>query len=475
MDFLPGLIVPNVRYFGLSIDRSSLRAVELASQTLVRSFAEISIDEDLVKDGILIHPMEFTKALRTLFINGHFTTPYVSVCFPESYAYTRDHTVPDISADEIDEAIAWKIKDLFPLPQEDIYYDWKRLDVKDGQLHIGVVGIQKKILDPLVDAIIAAGLKPLRFEPDASAVARLIGFKPKQYGLMTEVNKRNAYVTLVEGEKSLFTTVISYLQTDTPVTFLENITNSLDDIAKYYTAKGMLDTNNAQVIVTGEIGSKDWADYMSKKIPYPIKILSTPVGNPSFNKAYASASTLIAPPKDDLSINLMPKDVQAIYDESWKIGYLQKLAVKVFVAVVCLLLFPVFVLLSVLSQKQALLTQVNTLTSVIRSQDSSIGKVTALNGQLESVLGLAPLKKTPSEKIMSVSTLHPAGIRITQLEYDDSKQLFTISGTANERNDLLEFRNKLDSSKEFTKIVLPLGFLETDANTDFSMTFIGSK
>lgn len=473
MNLLPGFIVPNIHFFGLSIDRATIRAVELSPQGAVRTYAEVAIDENTFADAVLLKKESFIASLKALFTQGKFSTPFVSVCFPEAYAYTRDHSVPDMEKEDIDEAIAWKVKDLFPLPEDDIYYDWKRIDEKDNQVHISVVGIQKKTLDSLVDAIIASGLKPLRFEPDASAVARLIGLKPKQYGLVTEVNKRSASVTLVEGEKSLFTTVVTYAKTDTPIAFLENITTSLEDIAKYYTNKGMLGKDTTQVIVTGEIGSREWADYMAKRVAYPIQILSTPVGNSAYNKAYASAVQTMTPPQDDASINLMPKDVQEIYDESWRISYVQSLAVRSLVGLLIIACIPLVVLFSVLNQKETLAKESAMLQSVIKTQDASIGQVTILNGKLESILSLAPLKKTPASHLAQLAALTPVGIRIVQLEYDDSKQLYTISGTASDRATLLAFRNALETSKKFTKIVLPLSSLETEANTDFSMSFVG--
>lgn len=473
MNLLPGFIVPNIHFFGLSIDRTTIHAVELSPQGAVRTYAEVAIDENTFADATLVKKESFIQALKALVSQGRFSTTYVSVCFPEAYAYTRDHSVPDMEKEDIDEAVAWKVKDLFPLPEDDIYYDWKRLDEKDGQVHIGVVGIQKKTLDSLVDAIIASGLKPLRFEPDASAVARLIGLKPQQYGLVTEVNKRSASVTLVEGEKSLFTTVVTYGKTDTPVAFLENITASLEDIAKYYTNKGMLRKDNTKVIVTGEIGSREWADYMAKRVAYPIEILSTPVGNSAYNKAYASAAETMSPPQDDSSINLMPRDVQEIYDESWRISYVQSLAVRSLVGLLVICCIPFVVLISVLTQKEKLVKESAVLQSIIKSQDASIGQVTILNGKLESILALAPLKKTPASHLAQLAALTPSGIHISQLEYDDSKQLYTISGTSSDRTTLLAFRNVLESSKKFTKIVLPLSSLESEANSDFSMSFVG--
>jgi Tfp pilus assembly PilM family ATPase len=475
MSLLPGLIVPKVKYFGLSIDRTGLRAVELTADGKVQALAEIIIPDDTFGEGSLAKPDVFVSSILQLFTAGKFTTPYVSVCFPEAYAYTRDHDVPDIPVGEIGEAVSWHAKDLFPFPQEDLYYDWKILEKKTDGYHVGVVAILKKMLDPMVDSLVAAGLKPLRFEPDASSTARLISLKTSQHALVTEVNKRSAYVTLVEGEKSLFTTVIAFTSDDTPMTYLTNITTTVKDIAAFYTKKGVLTEADTEVIVTGEVATNDWAGLMAKYVPYKIKILNTPVNNPAFNKAYAAATALIAPPEDENSINLMPGDVQAAYDRQWRMSYYRNVIVKGCIGLAVLCLIPLGVLLAVQGQTARLKAEVDRLTAVTKTSDTEIRKVTALNGQLESILSLVPLKATPAKKIDALMATAIPGITLTQWDFDDSTQQFSVSGTAATRNTLLEFRNRLEDTKEFMKITLPLEFLEGDKDIQFTITFLSAK
>ena len=97
------------------------------------------------------------------------------------------------------------------------------------------------------------------------------------------------------------------------------------------------------------------------------------------------------------------------------------------------------------------------------------------NAQANNIANFAPLRKTINYKLQVIQSLLPESISISQWEYEDAKLLFTLNGIANNREDLLKFKTKLDQSGEFAIITLPLGSLELAENVRFSLTFVINK
>jgi len=468
MESLPDILLPKRKYFGLSIERSAIRGIELDKKGKIIAQTEVLLPEDLFQQGVLTKPEIFVQSVKTLLQNGKFTTPYVTVCFPEAFAYTRGLTLPILPPGELEEAVSWHAKDLFPFPRDEIYFDWKILLRKERELQFAVVAVQKNVLDPLVSGLIASGLKPLRFEPDASAISRLIKIPQDKHILLTDINKRGAYVTLVEGEKSLFTTVIHYTTTDTSATYVANIKQTLTEIAQYYTSKGILKAGDIEVILTGEVASSDW----SRFLPYPSKLLQIPGLSPSFVKSYVAATAHVVPPSDQTSINLLPENMQSYYDTERNLRFFQTILFRTSFAVATMACVAGVSFFSITIQRQMLDSEVKTLTSETANQTGNTQKLLLLNSLAKQVVTLGPLRVTPKKKLDVLSGLIPKDITVTQWEYDDSKLLFTLTGSASTRDALLSFKQALEQSEEFTKITLPLGSLETPINVQFSMTFM---
>lgn len=465
------LFLPKTKHFGLSIGRTSIRGVEINSKGTVRVAKEVLLPDGVFESGVLINTEVFIQALTKLLEAAKFSTRYVAICFSEAHAYTRQLSLPVIPVDEIGEAVSWHVKDLFPFPPDEIYFDWKLIESGAEEYKIAVVAIQKKVLDSVFTALVRCGLKPLSFEPGAAALSRLLLFSPNQYVLVTEINRKGAYVTLVEGKKVLFTTVVNYTSEDTQETYLKNINQTISEIAFFYKNKGILKDESTSVLLTGELASQDWVNSMKEGVGYQIQILKTQIPNPAFNKAYAVAVSPVEAPIDENTINLLPEEIQKRYDLERNNIFYQNLLMRTCMALFVLVVISLssFILLAV--ERQKLDSQVKRLTGITSTQKSDTQKLLLLNAQAKNIVSLSALRTTPKDKLAVINSILPAEVHISQWEYDDGKQAFTIQGEAKDRSELLTLKNKLEASDEFGNITLPLGSLESPKNTRFSITF----
>ena len=472
---LPELFLPKLRHFGLSIGRTSLRGVEVDQKGKVRGLAEVELPDGVLESGVLVKKEVIVDALKKLQELGHFTTPYVAVCFSEVYAYGREYRLPVISKEDLGEAVSWHIQELIPFPQEEIYFDWRLIETTDTDFKVSVVAVPKNILDPLIEVLGVVGLKPLSFEPGASAIAKLLVLKADESVLITQINRKGAYVTLVQKGKALFTTVVNITDEDTPATYLENIVDTIKEVTEYYKTKGDIRDESTFVLLTGELASDDWAKAVGEKSARLTRLLKTPQVTPAFNKAYAAAVAKISPPADEQSINLLPARLQHYYGEERYRQFYQALVSRVLFLVGLLLVFSVGSFISVSLARGKLEGRVAALTQENKTNGTNSQGLLMLSANAKNIVTLAPLRVTVRDKLAVIASILPDGITVTQWEYDDSKLQFTLTGMAKDRSELLIFKNKLETTGEFAKITLPLGSLETAQNVRFSLTFIIKK
>lgn len=460
-------------HFGLTIGRVSLRGLQVDSKKRVQSAAEVILPDGIFRDGELINKDLFTGGLKQLLAAAKFTTPYVAVCFSEAYAYNREYKLPKLPTEDVYEAISYHVKDLFPFPPEDIYFDWRLIDSTDTEHRVVVVAVQKKVLDPLVEALVSVGLKPLSFEPGGAAISRLLVLKPGQFVIIVEINRNGAYVTLLDEKKPLFTTVVNYTTEDTSETYVKATTQTITEMVTYYSQKGVLPANAPlSLIVTGDAVSQPIIDTIKSTVAYPVSLLATPLNNPAYNKVYSTATSPVLPPHDATTINLLPIPVQVQYDSERVTQFYKTLFIRSCIALGIILATSFISFLAISLKQQQIEARTRAIEDQANSQTGNTQSLLLLNSQANDIVALSPLKTTPRSKLIVLRNILPTSITVSQWDYDDTQLLYTLHGIAERREELLAFKEKLEETGEFDKVTLPLGSLETPVNVRFTMTFI---
>lgn len=469
MQSLPDRILPREKTFGVAIDVTSVRGVELdRAGKVVEHVAEVKFPKSVFQNGIVVEPKVLQQSFEQLKQLGKFSTSYVSVAVPESFAYTRELQIPVIPLTEVREAVDWKARELFPFPRESMYIDWRLLGQDESNLQLSVVAVLKESIDPIVAALHAAGLKPLTVEPDASLLAKIVGVASPQHAIVTDINRHGALVTLVEGDKAIFTTVVPFTQQDTPKSYLDHIKQTLAEVTTFYRQKKVIIEKDVEIVLTGDVASDSWLN----ELPHPAKILRTPIRNPAFTKAYATAVFAGRKPVFSERINVLPDGIKRQHETERKILFYKTLFGRAS-AVVGAYIVVVAVILGILMLERTENERIIAETSLrIEAQQSQSSRsLLALNGAARSIVALAPFKATPRESLEAFLALIPEDITIQSIEYDDQSLSFSIAGVATDREGLLAFKSILEESPQFTKVILPLAVLELSETIPFTMTF----
>src|SRR3989338_3480675 len=136
------------RCIGLAVGDTVLRSVVIdTNKRQISALVEQSIDGHILNGGKIINPELFKKTLLELISKSKKKASCVSISLPERYALTRELSFPNISDAEIEEAVKWQAKNIFPLPLDEMYLDWKVLPNEKNKKKKLVVALKKRFKD----------------------------------------------------------------------------------------------------------------------------------------------------------------------------------------------------------------------------------------------------------------------------------------------------------------------------------------
>lgn len=173
---------PRYENIGLDIGDRSLRAVQFkrtfTNKPVLRALGEVALTEGVFNDGELKDAKAFIAALEQLLIKprlGRFTSTYAVTGLPETKTFIKLIDVPPMSDGELPEAIRWEAEHHIPIPIDEAYWDWQRVDLTakpNARLPILLGVAPKAIVDSYVSALQQAHIVPIAMEIEAVAITR---------------------------------------------------------------------------------------------------------------------------------------------------------------------------------------------------------------------------------------------------------------------------------------------------------------
>ena len=472
MKFLPTNPLFQQDHFGLSISQNALRAVAITSGKTIRSQAEVLLNSNILDHGILDKPA-LTAALTKLLSQGKFTTSYTCVILPDNHSFSRLHTLPKIDFEDITEALSWQIEKIFPLPKQEIYFDWKLIAQNQTELTVLVVALNKTLLDDLVEIFEQIGIRAISFEPAASVLTHILPSQDRAAtSILAQINQSGSSATLIENGLSTLTVTNRFeAGTDTNIS-LQRTNQSIQELLSFYSLHH--DQSAPPVAppayLTGESATVELADWFKDNLKINMSLMQIPGTTPAFHEAYAAAASSILPPQSHQNINLLPGNLQNIYNHALKY---KQLLTTFQISLVILVL----AIASIAAAFAALIFAEGKANAQLVSLDAAAATptydtklVAALNQNSTAITTLFPLKTTPLEVFRTIDKVTPSTINLASITFTKDKNTFILIGRALTREELLRYKSLLASADTFKEVIVPLQSLETTENVDFSIS-----
>jgi type IV pilus assembly protein PilM len=166
---------------GLDIGTSGVRAAELTfgkSGITLDKFGQVALPEGAVRDGEVVRPAAVAEAIRQLWTHTKFSGKEVVVGVANQKVIVRQLDLPWQTMDELRKSLPYALPDgTIPMAVDQAILDFYPLDElasDDGtrMLRGLLVAAQREMVEKQLEAVHAAGLKPVMVDLTAFAVLR---------------------------------------------------------------------------------------------------------------------------------------------------------------------------------------------------------------------------------------------------------------------------------------------------------------
>lgn len=169
---------PDLTAFGLDLSDLSLKIAQLIKENnglVLANYGRQEIPGGIIEGGIIKKPDELVQIVKkgVREVRGlPLGTEYCVVSLPETESFISVIQMPKMDKGELAEAISWEIENHIPFAVEEVYFDWQIVSSTKEKNNVLLGVMRKDLVDPYLDVLKKAGLKPIVFEIEPIATAR---------------------------------------------------------------------------------------------------------------------------------------------------------------------------------------------------------------------------------------------------------------------------------------------------------------
>ncbi len=166
---------------GVDISDRSIKIAEIVQhkqERLVRTVCWSPLRPNLIRRGVIQDIPMVTATLQEAFTKCSpvpVSDQAVVASIPEVQSFVRVLDLPEMSDNEIEEAVQWAVRQHIPFELDRVYLDWQPLylpSVPSKRRQVLVGAVQRDVVDPLLEVLDGAGLRVLALELEAQAIVR---------------------------------------------------------------------------------------------------------------------------------------------------------------------------------------------------------------------------------------------------------------------------------------------------------------
>jgi len=172
-----GILSNTSEFFGLDIDSSAIRVVQLRGgkvKTLAR-YGSLDIDTKLSKSDSNADQHKLGESIKQLIAQAGITSSNVAVGLPSQKVFMTVVDIERLSPQELEKTIKFQADSLIPTPLSESKLDWALLGdspKESSKVELLLASVSNDYVERLLDLLESIGLNVVAFEPDSLALAR---------------------------------------------------------------------------------------------------------------------------------------------------------------------------------------------------------------------------------------------------------------------------------------------------------------
>ncbi len=155
----------------LYIEDTDIKLV-VTSGKKVDKWSSLALEPSLVREGVIIDDEQVAESIRNLLKLSGVNAKKVSVGISGLNSIFRIITLPELSQNLLPEAILNEARRVIPVPLEQVYLSYQKLDSSPGETRIFLVAYPRNSTDLLINTLTKAGMKPEIMDLAPLALAR---------------------------------------------------------------------------------------------------------------------------------------------------------------------------------------------------------------------------------------------------------------------------------------------------------------
>lgn len=441
-----------------------LQVVELSSnKKKVKKFASLNLPGNLIENYEVKDTKSLAEVLKNTWSKLKIGEKSVALVIPEFSTFIKLLELPEISLSEIDEAVRWQAQEFLPTNSQDMIMDWKIAGRKGGGYEVVTVAIERDILDGYVKSAEMAGLFPLIVETPSISLSRMTEEEERATLLVYQAGSE-AILLVTKGKRILASSVVQKGGAEEIKKTAKRIVSHYEDLdIKKVLLGGVLQKELGSELESALGLETAWSNLDVKGIEE--------AKSQEFIVPINSQLRGVEEPSDPFSLNLLPTNLVDKYK-------FEKLKVQLWSLTLTVTLFVWITFLAALGSYLYINQQISDMEAKVASQShisrqrkEAVGSVERINEAADRVVKVKGVSVKPQEVLNSIEGARPQGVTINEYNLDLDVGKVDATGTASDRQSLVEFKERLEENSNIGSVEIPISSFQREVNLEFQVTF----
>ena len=178
----------------IDISQAGIRLMETRGG-VVRRWADALFEAEEAKPGVPGTVPALSAVIRQLMNSSGIKAKKVIASISGVYTVSRLIPVSSLPpAPTLEESVNDIVRDIMPIPMEDLYFFWQTVSTNDGEQQVFTIGVPRDIIDDKIRALKTVGINPQVIELKAMALARAVN---KKQALILNIEPTNFDIIMV--------------------------------------------------------------------------------------------------------------------------------------------------------------------------------------------------------------------------------------------------------------------------------------
>lgn len=206
------------KLLGLDIGTGFVKVAQVklnGSQPVLTHLGLVELPAEIVEDGYIVDKERMADTIRECVVASRADAKSVVIGLGGRNVFSREIVMPAMPPTELAEAIKWNLEEYVPYPIDSFYYDFAVMGPsEDGlKLQILLVAAPHDVVDPLIEAVAAAGLQLVAIETEVLALFRTLQGQEKSRSnrdncLILDMGAQLSQISIFQQGAPMFTRII---------------------------------------------------------------------------------------------------------------------------------------------------------------------------------------------------------------------------------------------------------------------------